>query len=236
MASTAARNRGYETPGTAARHDQWPAASSLRPVFGGNAGDAAGPGPTTPRWSAERRRPGCAGRLTPRKCEVAPYERDTLKAVRLPALRRPLASGSQLPLSPRFRAQARRSAGKAAEMRWRPKSRGRDNPGRRQAPREREVLRRARRRSGLFDIVKTEPERTRRASSPGPRPGPRASAIRRRIAAEIDVRAVEGRACGQPTAVQVPSGLRQALPRATCDLPSIQMVWVYCRHCWPLVW
>src|SRR5512144_830539 len=159
VASTAARNREYETPGTAARHDQWPAASSLRPVFGGNAGDAADPGPTTPRWSAERRRPGCAGRLTPRKCEVAPYERDALKAVRLPALRRPLASGSQLPLSPRFRAQARRSAGKAAEMRWRPKNRGRDNPGRRQAPREREVLRRARRRSGLFDIVKTEPER-----------------------------------------------------------------------------
>jgi hypothetical protein len=29
------------------------------------------------------------------------------------------------------------------------------------------------------------------------------------------------RARGQPTAVQVPSGLRQALPRATCGLPSI---------------
>lgn len=148
-------------PALAAAHEQWPAS---QPCPGsGNAGDAAGLG-QTPRWSAERRRPGCAGRLTPRKCEVAPYERDALKAVRLPALRRPLASGSQLPLSPRFRAQARRSAGKAAEMRWRPKNRGRDNPGRRQAPREREVLRRARRRSGLFDIVKTERERARRVS------------------------------------------------------------------------
>jgi hypothetical protein len=27
--------------------------------------------------------------------------------------------------------------------------------------------------------------------------------------------------CDQPTAVQVPSGLRQALPRATCGWPSI---------------
>ena len=34
-------------------------------------------------------------------------------------------------------------------------------------------------------------------------------------------RASSTRARGQPTAVHVPSGLRQALPRATCGLPSI---------------
>ena len=40
----------------------------------------ADPGPTTPRWSAERRPPGCAGGPTPRKRGVALYERDMFKA------------------------------------------------------------------------------------------------------------------------------------------------------------
>ena len=40
----------------------------------------ADPGPTAPRWSAERRPPGCAGGPTPRKRGVAPYQRDMFKA------------------------------------------------------------------------------------------------------------------------------------------------------------
>ena len=40
----------------------------------------ADPGPTAPRWSAERRPPGCAGGPTPRKRGVALYERDIFKA------------------------------------------------------------------------------------------------------------------------------------------------------------
>jgi hypothetical protein len=43
----------------------------------------------------------------------------------------------------------------------------------------------------------------------------------RRASAGVDVAPGPTRARGQPTAVQVPSGLRQALPRATCGLPSI---------------
>jgi hypothetical protein len=53
----------------------------------------ADPGPKAPLRSAERRRPGCAGRPTPRKRGVAPYQRDQFKATRLPALRPPLGWG-----------------------------------------------------------------------------------------------------------------------------------------------
>jgi hypothetical protein len=46
---------------------------------GGNSGDERGAGPKPSRWSAARRRPGCAGRPTLRKRGVAPYGRDRIK-------------------------------------------------------------------------------------------------------------------------------------------------------------
>ena len=78
VASNAARNRGFETPGPQ------PAMTNGRrrafaPSLAATPETQRVPGPATPRWSAERRRPGCAGRLTPRKRDVAPYERDTLR-------------------------------------------------------------------------------------------------------------------------------------------------------------
>jgi hypothetical protein len=61
VASTAARNRGHERPGPAARQ-QCPVASGLRAGAGGNAGTEAGAGPTTPRRSAARRASRLRGR------------------------------------------------------------------------------------------------------------------------------------------------------------------------------
>ena len=74
VASIAARKAVNEKPGAVARHEQWLAASSLPAGSADSAGSGAVPGPTTPRWSAERRCVlVCAGRPTPRKREVAPY-------------------------------------------------------------------------------------------------------------------------------------------------------------------
>ena len=60
--------RGHETPGP--RPGISPVAWSLR-ARAGHAGDGSGPWPTAPRWSAERRPPGCAGGPMPRKRGVA---------------------------------------------------------------------------------------------------------------------------------------------------------------------
>ena len=72
-------NRGHETPGPRPGR-----CARLRGAFApepaGSAGDGSGPWPTAPRWSAERRPPGCAGGPTPRKRGVAPYQRDMFKA------------------------------------------------------------------------------------------------------------------------------------------------------------
>jgi hypothetical protein len=47
------------------------------------------------RWSAARRRPGCAGRPTLRKRGVALLRARQDKGYRLPALRHPLGRGSE---------------------------------------------------------------------------------------------------------------------------------------------
>ena len=80
VASTAARNRGYETPGAAAGHEIARRRGAFAPHPAAMPETEAVPGPTAPRWSAARRRPGCAGRPMPRKRGVAPYERDLFKA------------------------------------------------------------------------------------------------------------------------------------------------------------
>ena len=70
MASTAAGIAVNEKPGAVARHDQWLAAGSLPAGSADSAGSGTVPGPTTPRWSAERRGPGFA-RDAPRLASVA---------------------------------------------------------------------------------------------------------------------------------------------------------------------
>jgi hypothetical protein len=63
---------------------------------GGNSGDERGAGPKPSRWSAARRRSGCAGRPTLRKRGVARLRaRQDNKGYRLPALRHPLGRGSE---------------------------------------------------------------------------------------------------------------------------------------------
>src|SRR5262245_23300302 len=62
---------------------------------GGNSGAERGAGPKPSRWSAARRRPGCAGRPTLRKRGVARLRARQDKGYRLPALRHPLGRGSE---------------------------------------------------------------------------------------------------------------------------------------------
>ena len=184
-------------------------------------GSGAVPGPTTPRWSAERRRPGCTGRATPRKRGVAPHQRD-IKASTPPGA----------PPAPSFRGRVtkRTQRGCKRKARTRPQDCGAGTKKR-----------------TLFDIVNGNDASgplgsgARRAiTSAATRSGhgrgraflrhqgkvPARMRKRRDTAVTTDrrrrrCRAWSAPARGQPTAVHVPSGLRQALPRATCGLPSI---------------
>jgi hypothetical protein len=72
---TADTRRPGPRPGTFAR---WRGAFAPDPAAMPEA--EADPGPTTPRWSAARRRPGCAGRPMPRKRGVAPTSATCFKA------------------------------------------------------------------------------------------------------------------------------------------------------------
>ncbi len=70
-----AGRRGFEKPGAVARHEQWLAASGL---LAGSA-ERVRSGSWADNATVERREAGsrfCAGRPTPRKRGVAPYERD----------------------------------------------------------------------------------------------------------------------------------------------------------------
>ena len=156
VASPRAGGRGYEKPGAVARHENgWPRVAFWPDPQNGS---GAVPGPTTPRWSAERRRPGCTGRSTPRKRGVAPHQRDS-KAVRLPALRLPLGSGSELQLMPRMRARAQPKQRQVQRRRGGDKEGRRDNPDAENAPRERDRPGGTKPPGGLFDIVKNDAAR-----------------------------------------------------------------------------
>ena len=201
--------------------------AAYAPSSAATAGDAAGSwadNATVERREAASRLRGTGSRLA--SVRVAPYERAKGSAPpgAPPAPRFGVAVDR---LSPRIRGSGPAEApARQAEMRWKPKNKKKTtmNPRRETgAAGTRGAAPRQCGGAGCFDIVKTERGRGRgRASSPGPRPGAaREAAIRRRIAAEIDVRASGGARVGQPTAVQVPSGLRQAVPRASCGRPSI---------------
>jgi hypothetical protein len=75
---------------------------------GGNSGDERGAGPKPSRWSAARRRSGCAGRPTLRKRGVARLRARQDKGYRLPALRHPLGRGSEAEKEGRTRARMSR--------------------------------------------------------------------------------------------------------------------------------
>ena len=221
MASIAARKAVNEKPGAVARHEQWLAASSLPAGSADSAGSGAVPGPTTPRWSAERRGPGFA-RDAPRLASVASRPTSaTTKVVRLPALRRP----------PHFRGRVTKRMQRGCKRKAR--------------TRTQDCAAGTKKRT-LFDIVNGNDVSgplgggARRAitsaATCSSRPRARLPAssgqgtahVRKRRGTAITTdrrrrrcRASSTRARGQPTAVHVPSGLRQALPRATCGLPSI---------------
>ena len=100
---------------------------------------SAAPGRKSPRWSAERRASRVMGRAAPHsRGPVASRKRDKRNSAPVGAPPTPLRVGRE----------------------W-----IRDQPGRRNASRERDVLRGTRPRSGLFDIVKKD----------GARPMPRAA-------------------------------------------------------------
>jgi len=86
------------------------------------------------------------------------------KVVRLPALRRPLISGSELQLSQGFGREPRRSAGQGSGDAV-DKEQRRDNPGAENAPRERDVLCGRRRGAGCLTLW-------RMTTEGGPYPGP----------------------------------------------------------------
>src|SRR3954464_4350313 len=102
-------------PGTPpARHDDLAARSSLY-GSGGNAGDgSAAPGRKSPRWSAERRASRVMGRAAPHKRGSSRLANATTEIVRLSALRPPLVGVD---------------------------AKGKREPGRTNAPRERRTLR-----------------------------------------------------------------------------------------------
>jgi len=179
------------------------------------------PGPTTPRWSAERRGPGFA-RDAPRLASVASRPTSATTGSTPPGA----------PPAPSFRGRVtkRTQRGCKRKARTRPQDCGAGTKKR-----------------TLFDIVNGNDASgplgsgARRAiTSAATRSGhgrgraflrhqvkvPARMRKRRDTAVTTDRRrrrrrASSARSCGQPTAVHVPSGLRQALPRATCGLPSI---------------
>ena len=199
----------------------WPRAAS-RPDPSDSAGSGAVPGPTTPRWSAERRGPGFA-RDAPRLASVASRPTSaTTKVVRLPALRRP----------PHFRGRVTKRMQRGCKRKARTRTQdcgagtkkrtlfdivnGNDASGRWAAAHGAQSRRRQRARvtaeGAPSCVIQVKvPARMRRRRDTAVTTDRR----RRRC------RASSTRARGQPTAVHVPSGLRQALPRATCGLPSI---------------
>src|SRR3954447_18573441 len=129
--AAAARNRGLGRFGTPpARQDDLAARSSLY-GSGGNAGEgSAAPGRNPPRWSAERRASRVMGRAAPHsRGPVASRKRDNRDSA--PVGAPPTPPGG-----------------------WTRKEKR--EPGRNNAPRERDVLRGTRPRSGLFDIVKKD--------------------------------------------------------------------------------
>ena len=199
----------------------WPRAA-FWPDPADSAGSGAVPGPTTPRWSAERRGPGFA-RDAPRLASVASRPTSaTTKVVRLPALRRP----------PHFRGRVTKWMQRGCKRKARTRTQDCGAGTKKRT---------------LFDIVNGNDASgpsgrgARRAiTSAATRSGhgrgraflrssgqvPARMRKRRDTAVTTDrrrrrCRASSTRARGQPTAVHVPSGLRQALPRATCGLPSI---------------
>ena len=151
--------------------------------------------------------PVLRGTPTPRKRGVAPYQRDIKGKY---ASRR---SAGPLIFGPRDQADATRMQRKA---RTRTQDCGAGTKKRR-----------------LFDIVNENDasggsgrgvQSRRRQRTRTKAEGAPSCVLRtndRRASAGVDVAPGPTRARGQPTAVQVPSGLRQALPRATCGLPSI---------------
>ena len=92
VASTAARNRGYETPGAAAGRNR-PTAWSLRTASGRSAGD--GSGPWADNATVERREAASRLRGTAHASQAwrRADERDLFQGWRLPALRRPSVRG-----------------------------------------------------------------------------------------------------------------------------------------------
>ena len=222
MASIAARKAVNEKPGAVARHEQWLAASSLPAGSADSAGSGAVPGPTTPRWSAERRGPGFA-RDAPRLASVASRPTSaTTKVVTPPGA----------PPAPSFRGPGDQAD--ATRMQKEARTRTQDCGA-------------GTKKRTLFDIVNENDASgplgsgarraiTSAATHSGHGRGraflrhqvnvPARMRQRRDTAVTTDrrrrrCRASSTRARGQPTAVHVPSGLRQALPRATCGLPSI---------------
>jgi hypothetical protein len=178
------------------------------------------PGPTTPRWSAERRGPGFA-RDAPRLASVASRPTSATTGSTPPGA----------PPAPSFRGRVtkRTQRGCKRKARTRPQDCGTGTKKR-----------------TLFDIVNGNDASgslvaaNLRITSAATRSGhgrgraflrhqvkvPARMRRRRDTAVTTDrrrrrCRASSTRARGQPTAVHVPSGLRQALPRATCGLPSI---------------
>src|SRR5262245_30369278 len=75
---------------------------------GGNSGAERGAGPKPSRWSAARRRPGCAGRPTLRKRGVALLRARQDKGYRLPALRPPSVGDRKLRRKEKEREPGRR--------------------------------------------------------------------------------------------------------------------------------
>ena len=177
------------------------------------------PGPTTPRWSAERRGPGFA-RDAPRLASVASRPTSATTGSTPPGA----------PPAPSFRGRVtkRTQRGCKRKARTRPQDCGAGTKKR-----------------ALFDIVNgndasgaapsgAQSRRQQRARVTAE--GAPSCVIRAKVPARMRKRrdtavttdrrrrrrrASSARSCGQPTAVHVPSGLRQALPRATCGLPSI---------------
>jgi hypothetical protein len=118
------------------------------------------PGPTAPRWSAERRRPGCAGRPMPRKRGVAPYERDLFQGWRLPALRRPSVRGRAAKQGLGWLRKNERCRPEAGRATRRPQRDGK-------AVVRVRVLRQRHPWAGLFDIVNRGRTASRRLRVPG---------------------------------------------------------------------
>ena len=75
--------------------EEWSTAGEAIVIDAVSSGAEPGAGPKQSRWSAARRRSGCAGRPTLRKRGVARLRARQDKGYRLPALRHPLGRGSE---------------------------------------------------------------------------------------------------------------------------------------------